>query len=64
MSLDAISGCVIGGVSFAGGVGTIPGVIIGVIILQVINYSLNFLGVNPYLQYIIKGLNHYFSCFN
>ena len=54
--LDAISGCVIGGVSFAGGVGTIPGVIIGVIILQVINYSLNFLGVNPYLQYIIKGL--------
>lgn len=54
--LDAISGCVIGGVSFAGGVGTIPGVIIGVVILQVINYSLNFLGVNPYLQYIIKGL--------
>ena len=54
--LDAISGCVIGGVSFSGGVGTIPGVIIGVIILQVINYSLNFLGVNPYLQYIIKGL--------
>lgn len=54
--LDAISGCVIGGVSFSGGVGTIPGVIIGVVILQVINYSLNFLGVNPYLQYIIKGV--------
>lgn len=54
--LDAISGCVIGGVSFSGGVGTIPGVIIGVIILQMINYSLSFLGVNPYLQYIIKGL--------
>lgn len=54
--LDAISGCVIGGVSFSGGVGTIPGVIIGVVILQTINYSLSFLGVNPYLQYIIKGL--------
>ncbi|NLW77803.1 MAG: beta-methylgalactoside transporter [Ruminococcaceae bacterium] len=54
--LDAISGCVIGGVSFSGGVGTIPGVVIGVILLQVINYSLSFLGVNPYLQYIIKGL--------
>lgn len=54
--LDAISGCVIGGVSFSGGVGTIPGVVIGVVILQAINYSLNFLGVNPYLQYIIKGL--------
>ena len=54
--LDAISACVIGGVSFSGGVGTIPGVVIGVIILQAINYSLSFLGVNPYLQYIIKGI--------
>lgn len=54
--LDAISGCVIGGVSFSGGVGTIPGVLIGVIILQVINYSLYYLGVNAYLQYVIKGL--------
>ncbi|MEA4972097.1 MAG: beta-methylgalactoside transporter [Candidatus Metalachnospira sp.] len=54
--LDAISACVIGGVSFSGGVGTIPGVLIGVIILQVINYSLYYLGINPYLQYIIKGL--------
>lgn len=54
--LDAISGCVIGGVSFTGGVGTIPGVLIGVIILQVINYSLYYLGVNAYLQYVIKGL--------
>ncbi|MDR1651615.1 MAG: galactose/methyl galactoside ABC transporter permease MglC [Synergistaceae bacterium] len=53
--LDAISGCVIGGVSFTGGVGTIPGVLIGVIILQVINYSLYYLGVNAYYQYIIKG---------
>ncbi len=54
--LDAISACVIGGVSFTGGVGTIPGVLIGVIILQVINYSLYYLEINAYLQYIIKGL--------
>jgi methyl-galactoside transport system permease protein len=54
--LDAIAGCVIGGVSFSGGVGTIPGACIGVIILQTINFSLFFLSVNPYLQYIIKGL--------
>ncbi|MEG0179913.1 MAG: beta-methylgalactoside transporter, partial [Oscillospiraceae bacterium] len=54
--LDAISGCVIGGVSFSGGVGTIPGCVIGVILLQVINYSLYYLEVNPYLQFIIKGL--------
>lgn len=54
--LDAISACVVGGVSFSGGVGTIPGVIIGTIILQFINYGLNFIGVSPYYQYIIKGL--------
>ena len=42
--------------SFTGGVGTIPGVLLGVIILQVINYSLYYLNVNAYYQYIIKGL--------
>ena len=54
--LDAISACVIGGVSFSGGVGTIPGVVIGAIILQAINFSLVFLQVNAYYQYIIRGL--------
>ena len=53
---DAISACVVGGVSFSGGVGTIQGVVIGAVVLQAINYSLQFLGVNPYLQYIIRGL--------
>ena len=54
--LDAISACVVGGVSFTGGVGTIPGVLIGAVLLQVINYGLNFIGVNAYWQYIIRGL--------
>lgn len=54
--LDAISACVVGGVSFTGGVGTIPGVLLGAILLQVINYGLNFIGVNAYWQYIIRGL--------
>ena len=54
--LDAISACVVGGVSFSGGIGTIPGVLIGTLILQFINYGLNFIGVSPYYQYIIKGL--------
>ena len=53
---DAISAVVVGGVSFSGGVGTIQGVVIGAIILQAINYALQFLGVNPYIQYIIRGL--------
>lgn len=54
--LDAISACVVGGVSFTGGVGTIPGVLLGAILLQVINYGLNFISVSPYWQYIIRGL--------
>jgi methyl-galactoside transport system permease protein len=54
--MDAIAACVVGGVSISGGIGTVPGVITGVLIFQVINYGLSFLGVSPYLQYIVKGL--------
>ncbi|WP_074042395.1 galactose/methyl galactoside ABC transporter permease MglC [Desnuesiella massiliensis] len=54
--LDAIAACVVGGVSLSGGVGTVPGIITGVLIFQVINYGLAFIGLNPYLQYIVKGL--------
>ncbi|NLY20365.1 MAG: beta-methylgalactoside transporter, partial [Tissierellia bacterium] len=54
--LDAIASCVVGGVSFSGGVGTISGVLIGTVILQFINYGLQYIGVNVYLQGIIKGL--------
>lgn len=54
--MDAIAACVIGGVSFYGGVGKISGVMTGVIILTVINYGLTYVGVSPYWQYIIKGI--------
>lgn len=54
--LDGISACVVGGVSFSGGVGTIPGVIIGTLLLTFINYGLNYINVNPYVQYIVRGL--------
>lgn len=53
--MDAIAACVIGGVSFSGGVGSIIGVVIGVIIFTLINYGLTYIGVSPYWQYIIKG---------
>jgi methyl-galactoside transport system permease protein len=53
---DAIAACVVGGVSFSGGIGTVKGVVTGVIIFTVINYGLTYIGVNPYWQYIIKGL--------
>lgn len=54
--LDAISACIVGGLSFNGGIGSISGIVVGVLIFQVIAYGLSFIGVNPYLQFIIKGL--------
>lgn len=53
--LDAIAACVVGGVSFSGGVGTVAGVVTGVIIFTLINYGLTYIGVSPYWQFIIKG---------
>lgn len=52
---DAIAACVVGGVSNTGGIGTIPGMVLGVLIFGVINYGLTFIGINPYWQNIIKG---------
>ncbi len=54
--LDAIAACVVGGVSTSGGIGTVPGMVAGVLIFSVINYGLTFIGVNPYWQQIVKGL--------
>jgi methyl-galactoside transport system permease protein len=54
--LDAIAACVIGGVSFTGGVGTIGGVVTGVVLLQLISIGLQWLGVAANLTYVIKGL--------
>jgi len=53
---DAISACVVGGVSLSGGIGKVSGVIIGVIIFTIISYGLAFIGINPNWQLIIKGL--------
>lgn len=54
--LDAIAAAVIGGVSTAGGVGTVSGVLTGVLIFQVLDNGLVVLGVSPYWQQIIKGI--------
>ncbi len=54
--LDAIADCIVGGLSFNGGIGSVGGIIFGTLIFQVIAYGLSFIGINPYLQYIIKGL--------
>ena len=53
---DAIAACVIGGVSFVGGTGKISGIVLGVFVLRIIFVALNFLSIDPNLQYMIKGL--------
>ncbi len=54
--LDAIASCVVGGVSLRGGVGKISGVVIGVLIFQMLSYCLVYMDINPYIQFIIKGM--------
>jgi methyl-galactoside transport system permease protein len=54
--LDAIAACVIGGVSTAGGIGKVGGIVTGVLILAFLNNALVILGVSVYWQQIFKGL--------
>ena len=60
--LDAIAACVIGGVSFVGGIGKIRGVIMGVVLLRIIFVGLTFLGIDANMQYVIKGLIFLVAC--
>lgn len=53
--LDAIAACVIGGVSFVGGIGKISGIITGVLLLRLIFVALPMVGMDQNLQYAIKG---------
>lgn len=55
MELDAIAAVTVGGISQAGGVGTVGGMIIGVLTLGIINYGMTYLGVDSYYQLLVKG---------
>ena len=54
--LEAIAGCTIGGVSTTGGIGTVPGILIGVLVFELLKIILQFLGVDPNYNYIVQGL--------
>lgn len=60
--LDAIAACVIGGVSFVGGIGKISGIVIGVLMLRLIFIGLTMANINQDLQYLIKGGIILFAC--
>lgn len=53
--MDAIGACFIGGASAYGGVGTVPGVIIGAVLMGVINLGMSIMGVDQNFQKVVKG---------
>jgi ribose transport system permease protein len=54
--LDAIAACVIGGANLAGGKGTVQGTVLGVLILAFMNNLLSLRNVEPYWQWVLKGV--------
>ncbi len=54
--LDTIAASVIGGVSLFGGVGSMQGTLVGAFIIGTLSNGMNLLGIDPYLQQVIKGL--------
>ena len=54
--MDAIAACVVGGVSFTGGIGKISGVVAGVFIFTALTYSLTILGIDTNLQFVFSGI--------
>lgn len=55
VELDAIAATLIGGTTFDGGVGGIPGTVLGVLILAVLGNLLNLKGVSPFVQMVLQG---------
>ena len=54
--LYVIAAAVVGGTSFAGGIGTIPGAVIGAFVMQSLAYGLSFIGVNSPGQNVVAGI--------
>ncbi|MFN5806169.1 MAG: ABC transporter permease, partial [Opitutia bacterium] len=54
--LDAIAAVVIGGTSLSGGVGSVAGTVLGVILIGVINNGLDLMSVSSYYQQVVKGV--------
>ncbi len=54
--LDAIAACVVGGISFSGGIGKISGAVAGVLMFTIISYGMIYVGIAPFYQFIVKGV--------
>jgi rhamnose transport system permease protein len=53
--LDSVAACVIGGISIAGGVGSVAGAVLGALFLGVIKNALPVIGISPFTQMAISG---------
>jgi ribose/xylose/arabinose/galactoside ABC-type transport system permease subunit len=53
--MDAITGAIIGGTSFTGGIGTMFGTLIGALLMGVLNNGMTMLQIDPHLQQVVKG---------
>ena len=56
LHFDAITAANLGGVSMVGGIGSIPSVVLGVLLVQAFNSGLNMVNVSSYWQYVARGL--------
>lgn len=56
LELDVIAAVVVGGTPLTGGVGSVQGTILGVLITTLLSNGMNMTGVDPYLQNIVKGV--------
>ncbi len=54
--LDIIAACVIGGISIAGGIGSVPGAVLGALFLGVIKNALPVINISPFAQMAISGM--------
>jgi simple sugar transport system permease protein len=54
--LAVLSAAVLGGASLTGGIGTVPGVLLGIVLLAILQNGLNLLGVSSYFFQIVIGL--------
>lgn len=53
---EAIAACAMGGISMAGGYGSVVGVVLGTLLIGVINNGMNLMYINSYWQLVVKGV--------